>query len=163
MNLSRRSFQEVIGHMPWWLVAVVVGVMTVAFGALYYILGGLKSSDPSEPISFLACVYFSIVSESTLGDGTITPHGVARAVVSIQVLFGLLTAGILVAKIVSAPSAAAARIARMVEGEWVDCLDSDGDRVLGRTSLYSAANGLCFQGTDFLGDGTRGAGLFHTL
>ncbi len=155
--------------MPWWAVAVAAATLTLFFGSVYFLLdllfpsNGLTSTNSEEKISFLTCVYFSVVTESTLGDGIISPHGAARAVVSIQVLFGLVSAGILIAKVLSAPSSAAARLARMVEGDWVDCLFSGGKRVLGRTFLYTGEAGLRFRGTDYLEDGTRGSAFVSHL
>jgi len=161
MDVSARSFQENLTHMSWWVIAVVVVALTFLFGLIYFLLSlyfpanGLVSSGPLESVSFLTCVYFSIVTESTLGDGVISPHGAARVVVSIQVLFGLVVAGILVAKVTSAPSITVARLARKVEGDWVDCVASVETQVLGRTILLAGRDGLSFQGTDYRADGSR--------
>jgi len=161
MNLSARSFQENLAHMSWWLIAVALLALTLIFGFIYFLLSlyfpadGLVSSDPLESVSFLTCIYFSIVTESTLGDGVISPHGAARVVVSFQVLFGLVIAGILVAKVTSAPSIAVARLARKVEGDWVDCVASPENQVVGRTILMAGRDGLSFQGTDYRADGPR--------
>jgi hypothetical protein len=161
MSIRDHSAQEIIERTPWWLVACIIAAITVVFGAAYHFLtfhmpgNGLKAAL-GEEISIQTCVYFSIVTESTLGDGNITPHGIARAIVSIQVLVGLMIAGVLVAKIVSAPSGAAARILAMAEGDWVDCVvpEASDRRYLGRTWIQGERNGLSFQGMDHLDDGT---------
>ena len=41
----------------------------------------------------LTCIYFSIVTKTTLGDGSIGPQGMARVVVCVQVMLGLVVAG----------------------------------------------------------------------
>ena len=89
VDIRARSFQENVGRIPWWLVAVGVAALTLLFALVYALLNtyspsnGLVSSDSHERIVFLTCVYFSVVTESTLGDGVISPHGAARAVVGI--------------------------------------------------------------------------------
>lgn len=171
MRFGDTSFQELLVHVPWWTVVLVIAVITVSFASIYF---GLTTYSPMNgiqdasngKISFWTCLYFSVVSESTLGDGNITPRGVSRAFVSVQVLIGLLVVGMVVAKIVGARSLVLARMADMTEGEWVDCVTSSdiGKTVLGRAWIRGDQTGLCFQGTDFHEDGTRaGSFISHSM
>jgi potassium channel LctB len=170
MRLTETSGQELLCRLPWWFLFVAVPIITLAFAGIYF---GLAVSSPSNgirdatthEISFWTCVYFSVVTETTLGDGNISPIGVARAFVSLQVLLGLVLAGIAVAKITSARSSIVARLTAMTEGDWVDCVrSSNGTFVVGRTWIEGSPDGLIFQGTDFHGDGTRaGSFISHSI
>ena len=138
MRFGDTSFQQfLVLRVSGWMVALLLLLITVSFAGIYL---GLTTYSPSNGIhdvsngniSFWTCLYFSIVSESTLGDGNITPRGFSRACVSIQVLIGLMVVGLVVAKIVGARSLLLARISHMTEGDWVDCLTAaDGETVVG--------------------------------
>lgn len=171
MGLVDHSVQELLDRLSWRTAASVIVLVTLAFASAYYALTilapyhGLQETGVTR-IPFVNCIYFSIVTETTLGDGSMSPHGFARAVVSIQVLLGLIIAGLLVAKITSAPSATAARLASMTEGDWGDCLccQETGIKIVGRSWIEATGSGLRFQGTDFYHDGTRsGAFISHSL
>jgi|HubBroStandDraft_1064217.scaffolds.fasta_scaffold03133_4 hypothetical protein len=137
--------------------------LTVLFALVYFLLtlqfpgDGLRTTGQqagSEAVSFLTCLYFSVVTESTLGDGSISPLGFSRAIVGLQVLLGLVIFGILIAKLLSAPVSVAARINRMVRGDWVDLVRGvDGLLMLGVTYLDVERNGLCYLGKDYTVDG----------
>ena len=170
MRLTKPSAQEVIARIPWWQVALFISMFTISFAGAYFALsahspmnGILDASN--KHISFGTCLYFSIVTESTLGDGNITPRGISRAFVSAQVLVGLIIFGMLVAKIVSARSATLVKLSQMSEGDWVDCVkDHEGNMILGRTWIQGEQNGLRFQGTDFYGSGKRaGSFISHSI
>jgi uncharacterized membrane protein YdcZ (DUF606 family) len=160
MSRQVRSFQENLDRASWWSASAGIVAITVVFALLYLIASsypghGLKLSDSTERVSFWTCLYFSVVTESTLGAGDISAVGFSRMIVSIQVLFGLIIAGILIAKVLSAPVSEAARIGRMVKGAWVDRVsERDGTRILGVTRLQVQRNGLCFEGEDYRTDGT---------
>lgn len=76
----------------------------LTFGSIYWVLGnfigqGLKSSE-SEP-SFLECIYFSVITMTTLGYGDIVPLGWSRLFASIEAIFGLTFIGYAISQIVS--------------------------------------------------------------
>jgi hypothetical protein len=80
-------------------------------------------------------------------------------------MVGLVVAGMLVAKIVSARSSILVKLSEMAEGDWVDCVtDQDGNTVLGRTWIQAEQTGLCFQGTDFHESGMPAASFIsHSI
>jgi hypothetical protein len=171
MRSGDNSFQEfLVLRVTGWIVALLIILITVVFAGIYFELtihsplNGIHDASNGS-ISFGTCLYFSVVTESTLGDGNITPHGLSRACVIIQVSFGLMMVGLVVAKIVGARSFILARMSRMTEGDWVDCLTgTDGETVLGRTWIRGEQSGLCFQGTDFREDGRRaGSFISHSI
>lgn len=170
MRLTEISAQDILERLSWWFVFFSIAMITVTFGGIYYVLTVFVASDgirdaTSHQVSFWTCVYFSVVSESTLGDGNITAVGIARGFVGLQVLLGLAIAGIVVAKITSARSSLLVRLSARTEGDWVDCVrSSNGDIVVGRTWIQGEHSGLIFQGTDFHGDGTRaGSFISHSI
>jgi hypothetical protein len=75
------------------------------FALAYELLGhsdmqGLKSSDGAIG-SYLECLYFSVITISTVGYGDITPLGWSRAFASFEAVFGLTFVGYAISQIVS--------------------------------------------------------------
>ncbi|MEM5314289.1 potassium channel family protein [Paraburkholderia sp. JHI869] len=85
--------------------AIIFVAVVFLFGLSYYGLeffshGGLRNPEKSSA-SFLECLFFSIVTVTTLGYGDITAIGFARALASVEALFGLVYAGYSISQIVS--------------------------------------------------------------
>ncbi len=85
--------------------AIIFVVVVFIFGMLYYGLGyfhdeGLLNTGKNTA-SFSECMFFSIVTVTTLGYGDITAIGFARAFASVEALFGLVYAGYSISQIVS--------------------------------------------------------------
>lgn len=83
------------------LLAVIFG-----FALLYFLMNhenGLKSTVHNK-INFGDCIYYSIVTITTLGSGDYFPVGWSKCLSSIEVLFGASFFGMMVAKITAAKS-----------------------------------------------------------
>ena len=141
MTFRNRSAQEIVNSIPWWAAALSIALVTFFFAVGYWKLSASQDNSltdnlTSPPaagvprsaatpahkdvrISFPACIYFSVVTESTLGDGTIVAQGTARLMVAFQVMVGLFIAGIVVAKVLATPNAAATTIEFSGESDTV--------------------------------------------
>lgn len=74
------------------------------FGIAYFCLGfipghGLKFSGKAA--SFSECIYFSVVTITTLGYGDVTPVGFTRLLASVEAIFGLIYVGYAISQAVS--------------------------------------------------------------
>ena len=154
MNHAARSFQERVNRASWGHVALVCVGFTLAFAALYFgfhldnSANGLKIANGAEKVSFWTCLYFSVLTESTLGYGDVSPVGVSRLIVCVQVMLGLVLAGIIVAKVLASSVSEAARLNRMVEGDWVDFARSSPVMGIVRLQMHRG-RGLRWEGRDF--------------
>jgi hypothetical protein len=83
----------------------VFGAAVLLFGVAYLLLNqhsgqGLKASDGAT-VSYLQCVYFSVITITTVGYGDITPLGWSRVFASTEAIFGLTFAGYAISQVVS--------------------------------------------------------------
>lgn len=77
------------------------------------------ASEHDPTISFGDAMYFSVITESTLGYGDIHPRGWSRLLACLQVVLGLAVAGISVAKITSLPNQELRMVGRKASGTWL--------------------------------------------
>ncbi len=103
---GRRKLLVWVDRAPLAEFAVIFAVGVLAFGFVYYFLG-FWSQGPvpsrrghTQP-TLWDCLYFSIVTVSTLGYGDLVPRGLSKAAVCFEVFFGLATMGIMLAKLTS--------------------------------------------------------------
>jgi hypothetical protein len=79
----------------------------VVFALCYYGLNscsptdGVLSADGASRASFSDCIYFSVVTVSSLGYGDWRPLGWSKLLAGTEVLFGLSMMGIILAKVTS--------------------------------------------------------------
>ncbi|HEX7286532.1 MAG TPA: potassium channel family protein [Candidatus Angelobacter sp.] len=92
-----------IDGMPLSILFLIVCGSLLLFAMLYWLAGrygqGPVSGDRS--VSFRDCVYFSVVTFSSLGYGDILPRGISKVFASVEVFFGLALFGIFIAKLSS--------------------------------------------------------------
>lgn len=148
--------------LRWLLLAVVV--FTFLFAGIYYTLdktGGNGLSRPGgKALVWYDYVYFSVVTETTLGYGDIAPVDSSRAVACIQVIMGLFAAGIIVAKMTSSAINRFSDIQRATRGYWVDMLTMpDGKVWMGIVEFTVREGTIFFEGRNFNAKG----GLKHTF
>jgi voltage-gated potassium channel Kch len=78
--------------------AVVIGVSTllVVFAATYSVISNSRPDSFSEPLSRTDALYFTLTTFATVGFGDIAPRtDVARIIVMIQMITGLIAVGLL--------------------------------------------------------------------
>lgn len=107
--IFRKCFMDPLAFHQKKLAVKLLAILLAAvfvFGCIYLILNqfqnnGLKSQTNSL-ITFWDCIYFSIVTMSTLGYGDIVPIGLSRLLASIEAIFGLAFVGYAISQVVSA-------------------------------------------------------------
>lgn len=78
----------------------------IGFGLLYYLLtqyghGIGRDNEILDNATFLTGIYFSIVTISSLGYGDMHPMGISKVLACLEVLFGLVMIGVMIAKVTS--------------------------------------------------------------
>lgn len=81
-------------------------LVIILFGIAYTLLtpcghGIGQTLDSPSDITFLTGIYFSIVTISSLGYGDMHPVGFSKILACIEVLFGLVMIGVMIAKVTS--------------------------------------------------------------
>ena len=133
----------IIDEIKSWHLILIGVIITISFALIYLLLtcnspvNGLvlpveKSSiiDTKSEISFGDALYFSIVTEATLGYGDIRPIGVSRFFACLQVFLGLLLAGLIVAKITSIQGKKLRIAAHKAEGYWLEPFKKPGQQTM---------------------------------
>lgn len=99
--LRKRQFSVV-----WIFLFVLIGLVFLSAALFYFGTPygwGIKGADPkaADTISFLDCLYFSVITITTLGYGDYQPQSFGRLVAGAEVVFGLVITGCIISSIVS--------------------------------------------------------------
>ena len=95
---------------------LVLPMLLVIFAATYFAIGAQDAGAFSEPLSRTDGLYFTVTVFTTVGLGDIVPvTELARVLVTIQMLVGLLVVGVVARLVVGAVHVATARQAGMPE------------------------------------------------
>jgi hypothetical protein len=100
-----------IWHKVWAFIACMI-VVTLSAAAIYWFGSpygwGIQQTFVSTPdpwnlptVGFWDCLYFSVITITTLGYGDYRPESYGRIVASIEVLSGIVLMGIFVSRLVS--------------------------------------------------------------
>ena len=85
-------------------------MLWVVFASTYWIVAQEQSGAFSEPLNRTDALYFTITTFSTVGFGDITPvTQLARILVTVQILVGLVTVGVIAKLVLGAVQVAVAR------------------------------------------------------
>lgn len=84
----------------------IFATAVICFGLFYYLLTqcghGIGQDDTAlDNATIFTGIYFSIVTISSLGYGDMHPMGISKILACIEVLFGLVMIGIMIAKVTS--------------------------------------------------------------
>jgi hypothetical protein len=141
--------------------------MTIFFAGAYWLLSqqlpahGLLAPQGEPPANFFSSLYFSVVTETTLGFGDFRPLGFSRFLVALQVMSGLVLAGLSVAKITSAHGRAARLLSYKASGDWIEMWEShEAQLMLTHAIIFSDDSGLHYNGENFDAAGTP-RGFFY--
>lgn len=99
MYINKKEQQRLVIR----LISVFLAVVG-AFGLVYFAIGFISGSGlmfSGRSATFLECIYFSVVTITTLGYGDVTPVGIARISASCEAIFGLIYAGYAISQVVS--------------------------------------------------------------
>ena len=103
LKLFSKRLMRLLDRMPIGIVFLIACLSLLLFSALYW-FGGCYGQGPVDaygPASFGNCVYFSIVTFTTLGYGDFVPRGVSKAFACVEVLLGIAFFGVFIAKLSS--------------------------------------------------------------
>ena len=124
--------------------------------------GLILPSDDGNQVSIFDALYFSVVTETTLGYGDIRPTGFSRVLASSQVLLGLILAGVIVTKITSMQGRDLRLIAYNSCGDWIEYLRIKDGRIMITLSVISLhGNVLRYDGDNYWENGEP-AGFFNS-
>lgn len=139
-----------------WLAFVGLS-LTVIFAMAYWILTknlpdhGIRGPDSETEFDIFAALYFSVVTETTLGYGDFRPVGISRLLVACHVLLGLAFAGIVVAKITSIPGRSLRLLSYSAGGDWVEVCVIPGSMavILTHATIYYDGETVRYDGENF--------------
>ena len=95
-------------------------------------------------------LYFSIITEATLGYGDIRPVGLSRLLACTQVLLGLVLAGLIIAKITSSHGSELRVAAYQAGGNWIEpCRMPDTTIMVSFTTIFLSGDILRYDGENF--------------
>jgi voltage-gated potassium channel len=96
--------------------AVGVPLLLVVFAAMYIIVATQQSGAFTEPLSRTDGLYFTVTVFATVGFGDISPVSeLARILVTVQMLVGLITVGLVAKVVLGAVQVAVARRAQAAD------------------------------------------------
>ena len=75
-------------------------MIILLFGQIYQNIGGIVDDSGNSVTDTFTCIYFSIVTFTTLGYGDLHPVGTARAIAAAEALLGYLCMGLLIGVVV---------------------------------------------------------------
>ena len=162
---------SILDIASWRLLLSLFAGGILAFGLLYFEITkiakpehGLVKSSNAESVTYLESLYFSLLTQATVSYGDIQPRGVTRLVASIQIVWGLLIGGLVVAKITSLPIASVHHIEKAVAGYWWDYVTSEGGHELvGVLTITRRGLEITYSGDDYASNDTRSAFFSATL
>jgi uncharacterized membrane protein YccC len=102
-RLSKKILR-LIDRMPIGVLFLIVCLSLLLFAALYRLAAyyGQGPVGANGAASFANCVYFSIVTFTTLGYGDIVPKGASRVLACLEVMLGIAFFGVFISKLSSA-------------------------------------------------------------
>ena len=115
-----------LDRVPFWaIVAMNIGV-AFAFAGIYGALGaqwpqdGIERLHPGAAIQWHEYLYFSFVTQATIGYGDLLPLGFSRLFACLQAGVGIVSVGLLIAKITTASISRYNLLRKEACDDWVD-------------------------------------------
>jgi Ion channel len=151
-----------------WLTFIGLA-LTVSFTLIYWVLTknlpeqGIRGPEGEGELDLLTALYFSVVTESTLGYGDFRPIGASRVFVCLQVLLGLMFAGLVVAKITSAQGRRVRLVSYKASGEWIEVctMQSNNKPLFTHAVIFYDGDMLRYDGENFDSEGEP-KGFFYS-
>jgi hypothetical protein len=149
--LDRISFRLILA---WNLASAAFFAVTYGLLDSWVPGSGLISPVSAGPRHWSDYIYFSVVTQTTIGYGDYWPAGFSRFFACIQAGVGILSAGALVAKITTASISRYNLLRKEACDDWVDIVrQRDGRIEVGILHLEWRDDGLAFNGRNFNPDG----------
>jgi hypothetical protein len=135
-----------IDRMPLSILFLIVCASLLLFAGFYWALGRYDQGliEGGHAVSFGNCVYFSVITFSSLGYGDVLPREFSKVVASIEVLVGLAFLGIFISKLSS--SKQSFHLAQLYARDAQERLDDfaiilEGHRVMCKETLETLKGG----------------------
>ncbi len=145
-----------LDRVPFWLIAAINVGANFLFGALYHFLAihwpehGLVAPTAGESIHWYDYLYFSFVTQATIGYGDYQPLGFSRLVACVQAAVGIVSVGLLVAKITTTSISRYNLLRKEACDDWVDIVrQRDGHVEVGILHLDWRNGSLEFTGHNY--------------
>lgn len=149
-----------LDRVPFWLIAAINFGANFLFGGLYWLFvagwpeHGLAAPHPGEVIHWYDCLYFSFVTQATIGYGDYQPLGFSRLLACVQAGVGIVAVGLMVAKITTASISRYNLLRKEACDDWVDIVrQRDGRIEIGILHLEWRDGGLEFIGHNYNPEG----------
>ena len=145
-----------LDRVPFWaIVAMNVGA-AFAFAGIYAALGaqwpqhGIAHLHPANAIQWHEYLYFSFVTQATIGYGDFVPLGFSRLFACLQAGVGIVSVGLLIAKITTASISRYNLLRKEACDDWVDLVrQRDGRVEVGILHIEWRDGGLEFIGNNY--------------
>lgn len=149
-----------LDRVPFWaIVAMNVGA-AFAFAGIYHLLGtqwpqhGIAQLHPGAAMLWHEYLYFSFVTQATIGYGDFLPLGFSRLFACLQAGVGIVSVGLLIAKITTASISRYNMLRKEACDDWVDLVrQRDGRLEVGILSIEWRDGGLQFVGHNYNPEG----------
>ena len=149
-----------LDRVPFWLIAAINFGANFLFGGLYWLFvahwpeHGLAAPHPGEAVHWYDCLYFSFVTQATIGYGDYQPLGFSRLLACVQAGVGIVAVGLMVAKITTASISRYNLLRKEACDDWVDIVrQRDGRIEVGILHLEWRDGGLEFIGHNYSPEG----------
>lgn len=151
---SRTDYYRFIDRISFKLLALIFLTLVLGSAIGYWWFDSMgpengltQSSADTETVGFSQCLYFSIVTLSSLGYGDFQPVGYSRWLASMEVMIGVVLVGLSVAKLASQLPAEVRELNRRVGGTWLERVrfpDAEGE-IFGIISIGRTLDGLSLE------------------
>ena len=124
-----------LDRVPFWGILLATFGLVVVFAFIYAGLDhyspahGLASPPGDPPVQWYDYVYFSLVTQATVGYGDLRPLGWSRLIASIHAICGISITGFLVAKITTSAISRFRVLQREACDYWVDVVRHRDGRI----------------------------------
>lgn len=162
MNFPRPVL-TLIDRLKLWHLIFAAFMLTIVFAISYLEISlvsrgnGIIAIDvdgKQKQVNFSDALYFSIVTESTLGYGDIRPVGASRILACLQVALGLVLAGLFITKITSGRDRKMRVAAVNSSGYWLEIFKTPkNEMAVAFVTMYYDGDNLHYDGTNYNCDG----------
>lgn len=159
----KRPVLTFIDRLKLWHLFFAAFLLTLFFALSYFEISsankknGLIAIDLDgklKSVDFSDAVYFSLVTEATLGYGDVRPVGVSRMLACLQVSLGLVLAGLFVAKITSGRDRKMRIASINSTGYWLEIFRTPkNEMAVAFVKMYYDGDNLHYDGTNYNSSG----------
>lgn len=157
--IFKRPILTFIDRIKGWHLVLLLITSILVFASCYEYISGISRNDgilaidingKQKAVDFSDALYFSVVTEATLGYGDLRPVGISRILSCLQVFMGLVLAGLFVAKLTSSRDRKLRFASLKSEGFWLEIFKAPkGNLSAAFVNLYYDGDNLHYDGTNY--------------